>query len=440
MRVPAWLLALLGGACCTLACGQSGEDPAQRTTLLVGFLTDESNITSAQGRTAQLLVPLREWNDAGGLELDGVTHQLDLVVEDHGGTPEGVQSALERLAAQGVHFAVGPPWSSLTLGKLDDHSDGAVAKARELGLVLISGSATAEAITDMEDDDYMWRTVASDTIQAHVIADLARRRVEASTASVIYRDDAWGKGLSDAFEREFENLGGETLVKVPYPAEGDDAFDYSEVLARAFLDMPDAVYLVSFSEALNIGNQMVSGGYLDNYPEGEPTILGTDGFYSSDLPNNMPAPVLERLLGTISSSDPDDPDFVEFQRRMTEAGFEENDTDPHRNDALVVGLLAIQAASSDEPDTFKRYLRAVSTDDEGDVVIHYGEWEKAKEALLRGDGINFEGASGPIEFTERGDVSRGTISIWEAQESSGDAFDIVQTDIVPFDMAESRAN
>ena len=39
------------------------------------------------------------------------------------------------------------------------------------------------------------------------------------------------------------------------------------------------------------------------------------------------------------------------------------------------------------------------------MVIRPGEWAKAKEAIAAGEDINYEGASGAIEFDENGDVA-----------------------------------
>ena len=44
------------------------------------------------------------------------------------------------------------------------------------------------------------------------------------------------------------------------------------------------------------------------------------------------------------------------------------------------------------------------------MVIRPGEWKKAKEAIAAGEDINYEGASGAIEFDGNGDVA-GTYSL-----------------------------
>jgi branched-chain amino acid transport system substrate-binding protein len=61
-----------------------------------------------------------------------------------------------------------------------------------------------------------------------------------------------------------------------------------------------------------------------------------------------------------------------------------------------------------------------------------GDWAKAKQALLDGHGIDYTGASGPIDFTERGDPSRGTYSIWQIARGADGAFRFDPVDSVEY--------
>lgn len=139
------------------SCGTEG-DPAP-SDVKIGFLVHGTEQTLTERQTAKVLLALRDINEAGGLELEGAHHELTLVVEDHSGDPAGAVAAMHRFSEKGVTAVIGPPWSSLTLGNEEDFSDGAVATAIELRILLISGSATAAAISDLRDDDLMWRTV-----------------------------------------------------------------------------------------------------------------------------------------------------------------------------------------------------------------------------------------------------------------------------------------
>jgi branched-chain amino acid transport system substrate-binding protein len=92
---------------------------------------------------------------------------------------------------------------------------------------------------------------------------------------------------------------------------------------------------------------------------------------------------------------------------------------------------ALQKAGSLAADDVKRELQSVSRKDGDELDVHPGEWAEAKAALLAGDDINYDGVSGRIEFSDRGDPTTGLYSIWRvAREKSGFSLDLSKT--VPY--------
>ena len=79
-------------------------------------------------------------------------------------------------------------------------------------------------------------------------------------------------------------------------------------------------------------------------------------------------------------------------------------------DATYVAALAIQKAGQAEKAAIKAALRDVSA--APGEVIGPGEWAKAKSVLSGGGDVNYEGASGPIDFNAAGDA-RGRIEVWD---------------------------
>lgn len=70
-------------------------------------------------------------------------------------------------------------------------------------------------------------------------------------------------------------------------------------------------------------------------------------------------------------------------------------------DAAFALLLAIEKTGG-EREGLKEALREVTS--EGGEVILPGEWAKAKELIAAGTEINYQGASGAIDFDDNGDV------------------------------------
>lgn len=377
---------------------------------------------------------VREINEAGGVTLDGVARAFELVPVDHGGSVEGAVAAMHDLADRGVSLVLDPPWSSMIVGHAGDGSDGATRVAVERDMLILSGGATSPLLTTLEDEGRVFRTVPSDAVQGAVGADHLRDRGIRS-ATILYRDDAYGRGLSEAFRRSFEASGGEILALAAYSPEfASPGADFSRELDAVFAGEPEAILLVTFDELYDIANQIHQGAYLDRYADGGPVLFGTDGPYNpAEFVVNLPEPFLERFSGTIPGSDRDSESYELFLEELERSGIEPDAYDGPRYDAAFLLALAVQAAQSTEASAVKAVLGEVSRADPGDVVVRPGEWAKAKEALLEGKTLNYEGASGAIEFDDAGDRTEGVILLWEYYEREGR---IRTTDSVPYDLSE----
>ena len=76
-------------------------------------------------------------------------------------------------------------------------------------------------------------------------------------------------------------------------------------------------------------------------------------------------------------------------------------------DAIVVSALAAQAARSSDPRTFARYVNGV-TAAPGEKCTSF---KACKEFLDAGKEINYDGVSGPLEFTDQGEPSVASYGI-----------------------------
>jgi branched-chain amino acid transport system substrate-binding protein len=405
------LLALALSACSADAGGHARGD-----VIRVGTFIDDIN-------GADEVLAAREINAAGGVRIGGKDYKLELVRVLQGETPMSAVKAVNSLVAQGCVAALGPRWSSVTLGNEPDHSDGAARAAFDQNLLLMSGFTSAAAISDLDDDDMMWRTMPSDNFQGSASARFAFETKSARRASILYRDDVWGRGLAATFTAAFRELGGELLAQAPFDPAGDlDRYAFPE-LGPVFEGQPDIVYIAAFNEISQISNRIVQGGYLKGKSGDAPQFLAADGANSGEILTNGAPEVLARLSGTVPAPPPEDPIFARFEAAYEHAGFGPgSDAWPFTYDGLYLLALAMQAADSSDPRAFRRQLRAISRDDGGDLEVQPGGWAKAKQALLEGRGIDYTGASGPIDFTEQGDPSRGTYSIWRIVRGLDDAY------------------
>jgi len=94
-----------------------------------------------------------------------------------------------------------------------------------------SPSSTALSVTNLEDDDYIFRTAPSDRLQGLVMAQVAAEEQEAETAATLYVNNDYGQQLSDRFAQVFQNEHeGEVLQKVAF---NQDESSYSSVVSEA---------------------------------------------------------------------------------------------------------------------------------------------------------------------------------------------------------------
>jgi branched-chain amino acid transport system substrate-binding protein len=175
-----------------------------------------------------------------------------------------------------------------------------VVRGLKHDILLVSGSASVPEITDLEDNQLLWRTIPSDALQALLGARHLLTTKGLLRTAIIYRDDAWGRGLADAFSAAYAAGGGTVVARVSYDVSdpNPDALlsrNYSPKLDQVFADLPEAVYLLNFTEVFAITNETVSGGYLAAYSTGGQPFLGSDGIYSEDIVTNVPSTILQRL-------------------------------------------------------------------------------------------------------------------------------------------------
>lgn len=440
-RAPgqAWLGALTCAALlgASTGCSSDSSDQPERPAFVVGMLVEQDDLMYTQQELGAVVMAMRQINDDGGLTIDGVDYQLSVKAEDHESNPAGAVAAMKRLSDSGVTATIGPPWSSLALGDEPDHADGVSLNAREYDMLLVSSSATAPAITELDDDDLQWRTIPSDIVEADIAAQELLSR-DLKRVALLYRDEAWGQGLAAAFTAAFEAGGGQVLASVGYDASGAtvedlNAYDFDAELASVFADQPQVVLLYSFDELAQITNRVAAGDYLSRYGDTPPRFFGTEGSVTSGLLVNGAPEVIQYMEGVSPTPDEADPHYREFKGWMTVAELNIADnTAAARYDAVFCLAAAVQKANSRKADDIKLELQAISRKDGDELTVHAGEWAKAKAALLKGDDIDYDGVSGRIEFSDQGDPTTGLYSIWQLVQAKGGKFVIEPTKTVPY--------
>ena len=77
------------------------------------------------------------------------------------------------------------------------------------------------------------------------------------------------------------------------------------------------------------------------------------------------------------------------------------------NDAIYLIALAAEQAGSNDSAAIRDALREVANEPGTAVGPGQEGWQAAVESIDGGEDINYEGAAGPVDLDENGDVSRG---------------------------------
>ncbi len=360
-------------------------------------LADEIKVGSVAGITgpiAELVAPIMDGrklaadhiNASGGL-LGGDT--MVMVPADSQCDPKaGVDAGNKVVNVDQVVAIVGASCSGATNGMVQSVTIPA-------GVPSISDSATAPSISELDDKGLVFRTAPSDAYQGAALAQVAWGEGFRKLA-MTYANDDYNAGIATVFESIFKELGGEITANQVH--EPNKASYRAEVTTLSGGD-PEGLAIFAYyggSGITIIRNSLEAGAFGK--------FLGADGMFDQSVIDQIG---LENLKGNIwltqSASDPDLPSYKAFAEAYASTG---NDPQApyaaHGYDATFMVALAIEKAGSTDKAAIAQALGEIN--DPNGEVVGPGDWAKAKELLAAGTAINYQGASGSVDFDANGDV------------------------------------
>ncbi len=339
-------------------------------------------------------------NRAGGIQGGSVV----IISRDTGVNPvQGVDAARALVDVESVAAIVGALASGVTIPV-------ATSVTAPNQTLQISHSSTAPSITALEDDDFLFRTTVSDAAQGVVLGRLAWEQGFRS-AGIMYINNAYGQGLAERFTQTFTELGGTVTGSVPHE---DSQPTFTSELEKATEGNPDVLVTVSYPGQAEIYlREALEGDYAD-------TFLFVDGVKSDDMVQAIGGGKLDGTLGTAPGA-PDSPDRQAFYNAYTLTFGVDAPQEPYlaeTYDAVVlIALAAAKAGTTTDSVAIRDALRDVANPPGEVVGPGLAGIQKALSLIASGQDINYEGASGPVDFDENGDVS-GPIEVWTVE---GDA-------------------
>lgn len=284
----------------------------------------------------------------------------------------------------------------------------------------ISYSSTATKITNLRDDDFLFRTAPPDNMQGRILAQLAQNQFgvlpnQFERVAVLYGEDESSEGLYRIFEEEFQNLGGtitHTLShEISSPRDFDEPRSFeTELNILANTGDPQALVAISLSQDSDIYiKQALEGGFFSQF-------LFVDGNRTDTIFKNKDGTLniqmvkaLEGMCGTFPIA-PQNTESLNTFTASYKAEFGKSTATylPNTYDAVIIaGLAAYEARSKGErvtPIAIHDHLRSVAKPPGKKVMAGPIELKIALELLNSGQEIDYVGASGEVDFDDNGDV------------------------------------
>ena len=390
---------LATGALVLAACG--GDDDATEEVTEESVSTDCAvdtlnigTILPVTGSLAFLAPPevaasgfaVEDINAAGGV----LGNQVVINQGDSGdATTDTANTEVDRLLAAGAQVIIGAASSGVSLTVID--------KITSAGVVQFSPANTSPTLTTYDDKGLYFRTAPSDLLQGRVLANLDIEEGAAS-AAVLYRNDAYGVGLAEAFKADFEAAGGTVPEFIEY-AEGTEAFD-AEV-DKVVAANPDAILIVGFAETGPILNTMHERGVGPTAKK----VYGVDGNIAGLDKLVSDVSILAGMKGTTPSVDLTT--IGDFVARLDAAGVDGvYDYGAETYDAIVISALAAEIAGCADGVSIGAQINGVTKDGEKCT-----DFASCLSLVQAGTDIDFDGLGGPYEFVEAGEPAAASFRI-----------------------------
>lgn len=365
-----------------------GGSAAGGLDLKLGSILPQTGSLATLGppEIAGIDLAVKDINDAGAGLTTSVTHT------DSGDTTTNIatQSATS-LLSQGVSGIVGAASSGVSMTIIDQ-----ITKA---GVVQISPANTSPDFTDYDDNGFFWRTAPSDVLQGQI---LGNKIIEdgKKNVGILYMNDPYGIGLADNVKKTLEAAGVTVAADVTYdPAASNFTSEIGQVLGAS----PDAVVVIGFEESKVIFSNIATAGY------DFANVYGTDGNYGLMQPGDQPD-IAGAQFTVPGVKAPED-----FQSKLQELvksqGAPELTTFTYAAESydatVLLALAALQGGATDGA-TIRDNLQSVSKDG-----TKCSAFKECADLVKAGTDIDYDGLSGPISFSDKGDVTEATISIFK---------------------------
>ena len=333
------------------------------------------------------------WGIRSALEQRGgelLGHEIELNIQDELCTAEGgAQATLALTNDPTVVGIVGSSCSSATVG--------GIQTITESGLTSISGSATANALTQPDrgpEYDGFLRTAFPDEFQGEVVANFIFGELGLTKTATIHDGSPYASGLVDDFTRFYTALGGEITLA---DAVADGQTDMSPVLTNVAASGAEMIYFPIFTdEGGFIADQVSSVDGLEDV-----VLMGSDGMFSLDFINAGGDNTVGMYISGPSQ------ELGEVYQGMVETYLDIS--------GLDTTLQAFHGHTFDATNILLDAIEQVAVESDDGLSIDLAELRAAVYATT-----DHQGATGVLSCNEFGDCSAPAIDVFQVTEEQLD--------------------
>jgi len=331
----------------------------------------------------------------GGSTDGGGMPEVNVSIEDTQTDPNAGVAAANSLVNAGVPFVCGSASSGVNVPVSQQ-----VFIPNEV--VGCSPSSTALSVTNLDDNDFIFRTAPSDRLQGRVMAQVASERLGGSTTATLFVNNDYGQQLSNRYSNVFEDTFDGTVQAQVAFNQGESS--YTSVIQEALADGPDVVNVIGYPED---GAQLFRDYYSAS--DGSEDIIVPDGLRDGALPGQV-GNDMANVVGTApAAGGPNQEAFT--QAYQDEYGEAPGVFTSQSFDSIAIGILANAAAGENSGPAIRDQMRNIANPDGTEIGPQ--NFIEGVEMAAAGENINYQGASSATNFDQNGDPASAAYSVWE---------------------------
>lgn len=204
----------------------------------------------------------------------------------------------------------------------------------------------------------------------------------------------------EAFKKRFMERGGEVTSIVTY---NEEQTTFTTEVARVLSAQPDFVHISGYEPDITAILKAA-------YQSGLTTRFIVPGFaVSADLIKNA-GPAAEGLLLLEEGVSENSPAYQRLAEHLGKDRYFSFGAQAY--DELVLLALAIEAAKSTDGDALNKAVREIS----GPGGTKVNSFAEGISALRKGEHIDYEGASGPLDFDANGNIAKANFRVSQVKD------------------------